>query len=254
MSTVTLDASRPSAVAQVVQGQNVAIYGHSALVYWWPVIVAGYVISAMTYLYGETVQVGNMQTLMLTSKNPGVIYCVVLLVIVLLTNVTLRGMSSVAVITGILGLTFMFAYLGWWDDIFEVFDRLVVFMNFGFYFATSTGLLLIWVLSVFVLDRLDYWEFRPGQMIHHTFMGGGERTHDTHGMSVNKLRDDLFRHWVLGLGSGDVRIATSGGDRNEIIIPNVMFLESKLHHIQQLVAMKPDEQKEIVTVVAGDVG
>ena len=50
-------------------------------------------------------------------------------------------------------------------------------------------------------------------------VGGGEKSYDTAGMSIEKHRDDLFRHWVLGLGSGDLTVRTSGAcpsDRNSI--------------------------------------
>ena len=55
-----------------------------------------------------------------------------------------------------------------------------------------------------------------------------------------KRRDDLFKHWVLGLGSGDLRIQTYGGRTEEILIPNVMFIGSQVHAIQHLIAMEPN--------------
>jgi hypothetical protein len=55
------------------------------------------------------------------------------------------------------------------------------------------------------------------------------------------MRDDLFRHWVLGLGSGDFNVAATGARKAEFTIHNVLFMESKLTRIQALTAMKPDD-------------
>ena len=62
-------------------------------------------------------------------------------------------------------------------------------------------LFVIWALEVFVYVRLDYYVFRPGQLVHVTLFGGAEETYDARGMVVLKIRDDLFRHWFLGLPS-----------------------------------------------------
>jgi hypothetical protein len=164
--------------------------------------------------------------------------------------VAVRGIGSLTVIIGVLAITFLFAYLGWWDDIFYALTFLAMYMNLGFYIFFSTALFAIWALAFFVFDRFNYWTFKPGQMVHHQTFGGGEQTHDTQGMAVNKLRDDLFRHWILGLGSGDMQIGTSGATKAEFVVPNVMFIESKLREIQRLVAMKPDQSQNVT--VLGD--
>jgi hypothetical protein len=124
-----------------------------------------------------------------------------------------------------------------------------MYMNLGFYVFFSTAVFLVWALAVFVFDRFNYWEFRPGQAINHMVLGGGAKTYDTNGMSVFKLQDDLFRHWVLGMGSGDLHIATAGAVRQEFVLVNVLFIAGKLKEIQRLVAMKPDEAPaQVVTV------
>jgi hypothetical protein len=60
-------------------------------------------------------------------------------------------------------------------------------------------------------------------------------------MSVEKKRDDLFRHWILGLGSGDIHISTTGARQAEFFVRNVLFVSTKLQKIQRLASMKPDE-------------
>jgi hypothetical protein len=221
---------------------QITVYSHSPLVYWWPVWLVGYILAAVTYAEGFKVNLGDdTDVIMHPSKSLGVIYTLVTFLVILLTNATVRGLASALVIVAILAGAFMFAYYGWWDDIFDAVRSLAIYMNLGFYLLFSTAIFIIWLMAVFVFDRLEYWTFRPGQAEHHLVFGGGSRTYDTHGMAVQKLRDDLFRHWILGMGSGDLHIATAGADAHQFVVPNVMFLGWKLARIQELIAMRPDE-------------
>ena len=58
------------------------------------------------------------------------------------------GIASLTVIITLLAVTFLFAYLRWWDDIFRAMGRLAVFMNLGFYVFFSTAVLLAWLQHV----------------------------------------------------------------------------------------------------------
>jgi hypothetical protein len=59
-------------------------------------------------------------------------------------------------------------------------------------------------------------------------------------MLLKKLRDDPFRHWLLGMGSGDLVINTSGAQREQLQIPNALFLNRVLNRLQKLVAQRPE--------------
>jgi len=61
-----------------------------------------------------------------------------------------------------------------------------------------------------LLDPQIYMVFTPGQLRVRQEIGGGEAAYDTAGMVIQKQRNDLFRHWILGLGSGDLVVNTSG--------------------------------------------
>jgi hypothetical protein len=164
----------------------------------------------------------------------------------MMTHFSVRGAASLTFIFAGLALSLFLAYMRWWDDILRAFRQLAIFMNLGFYVFFSTAVFIAWVSAVLFVDRFTYWRFRPGQMIYHSVLGDGEQTFDTHGMSVDKKQDDIFRHWVLGLGSGDVQILTTGAKKAEFLVPNVLFVGGKLARIQQLVAMKPDQQADTV--------
>src|SRR5262249_34147532 len=125
--------------------------------------------------------------------------------------------------------------------ILALLPALSVHMNLGFYLFFSTLIFLVWFLSVFVYDRLSYWTVRPGQITHEHLIGGAEKSYDTHGMVFEKKREDLFRHWLLGLGSGDLVISTMGAKRENLCVPNVPFVDRKVWYIQKMIATKPDQ-------------
>lgn len=218
------------------------IYSHSPIFYWWPVWVVGYILAFMSSLQGQNVRIdsGDMEWI-LPSANPGVVFIATLLLVIIFTNVKLRGIYSVATVLGIGLIAVLLAWFGWWDDILGAIPHLSVHMNMGFYLVFSTALLIIWLLSFFVFDRLTYWRIRPGQMTEEHVIGGGERSYDTRGMLFEKHGEDIFRHVVLGLGAGDLRIATTGARKEQIYIANVLLVDSKVRAIQKLISVKPDD-------------
>ena len=67
-----------------------------------------------------------------------------------------------------------------------------------------------------------------------------ENSYDTDNMVFTKQQNDLFRHWILGLGSGDLEMQTMGGRGIVAKVSNVLFLNWKVSGIQSLIATKPD--------------
>jgi hypothetical protein len=47
--------------------------------------------------------------------------------------------------------------------------------------------------------------------------------------------DDLFRHWVLGVGSGDLVIRTGGANPQTYELPNVLFVNGKLATAKRMI-------------------
>lgn len=226
------------------------IYSHSSLLYWWPVWVVGYVMTFITYFYGRPYNLdpgqAGPQMYVHPSGDLGVLFFVTLFVVILITNVTARGLVSVIVILCVLLTTVLLAYLGLWDRIFSWFDALRIYLNLGAYFWFSTLMLLTWGLSVFLFDHMSYWRIKPGQITHEYVLGAVSRSYDTRNMVLEKFRDDLFRHWVLGIGSGDLQIETMGAVRETIRIRNVLFVGSRIDEIQRLIALKPSEFGDVV--------
>ncbi len=69
--------------------------------------------------------------------------------------------------------------------------------------------------------------------------GAGSMTYDTIGMVLEKHREDFFRHWLLGLGSRDLEIHTTGATSERIDVFNVLFIGSKVEIIQRLISEDP---------------
>lgn len=219
---------------------QVILYSHSSLFYWWPVWVTGYILAAMTYWGGKAFAVaGDNNVWFYPSSNLGVIFLLVLFLVILITNVTVRGMASALVIvTGIL-ITVLLAWFGLWDRVLNWIGNLRIYLNLGAYFWFSTLVLLVWVFSVFVFDRLSYWRFTPGQATLEHVFGASAKSYDTENMVVEKYRNDFFRHWVLGFGSGDLNIKPYSSERESIEVANVLFIGWKVAAIQRLMAMEP---------------
>jgi len=167
-------------------------------------------------------------------KSLGVIFCVVLLLVVVITNVPLRGLWSVIVIGLIIALSIIFALAGWWDTIFAQISALDIRINMGGYLTISIALFTAWLITLLFFDRQVYMVFQPGQFKVCTEIGGGEKVYDTMGLTMERQRSDIFRHLLIGLGSGDLIVRTTGAQAHQFDLPNVLFISSKVAKIEDL--------------------
>jgi hypothetical protein len=248
---------------------EVRIIAHSTLFYWWPVWAAGFLLAGLTWLDGYRLAVvppgteavtgvnGDREALVLpadehlpadhVTKKPlpptlrvarhsgyGMIFIVVLLLVIFITNVPVRGLWSVIAVVVILLGTVILSLAGWWDDILLMFIDSRVYINAFGYLALSVPLFLLWLLVVGFFDTRTYMVFVPGQMRVCQEIGSAETAFDAHGMVVEKRRSDLFRHWLLGLGSGDLVVKTSGANAQQFQLNNVLFVGNKLQLIQKM--------------------
>lgn len=225
---------------EATKAPEVVIIGHSRLLYWWPVWVLGYVMALLTWQHPVGVQVGNHTVSVSSSTSLGVIFALVVLFTVLITTTKMRGVTSLVVVLVIGLVVLLFAYLAWWPAIVAWFANQTVFMDLGFYLFFSTGLLLVWVLTVFGFDRVSFWRVRPGQVTHESILGAVENSYETDNLVFIKRQNDVFRHWILGLGSGDLEMQTMGGRGVIVKVSNVAFLNWKVSKIQSLIATKPN--------------
>jgi hypothetical protein len=170
-----------------------------------------------------------------TNKNLGVIFAIVLLLVIIITNVPLRGMWSLLIIIIVIMLSIIFALADWWRHIFAALHILDVRINMGGYLLISTSLLVAWLVCFFFFDRQVYITFTPRSFKVCTEIGGGEQVYDTIGMTLERQRSDLFRHWIIGLGSGDLIVKTSGAQAHHFDLPNVLFINRKVQQIEDII-------------------
>jgi len=299
MSTPAAPQPAPGtpAAADTTPGYDeIRIFSHSPLFYWWPVWLFGFIFSLITLmdnhrmvivpgdslLVKEPVGQGewrynvygvpepdNMERLLKTAtpeekqalaqRNPafpadrdankirphvsprswmGPAYLIILFMVIIITSVPLRGLWSLVVLIGLVVIALLISLFKWWDDILDAFYGLHVFINLAGYLLLSTVLFIAWAVATFIFDRRSYIVFTPGQIRVVEEIGSRERTYDTTGMTVEKHRDDWFRHIFLGFGTGDLSVRTAGADRNEILMPNVALIGFKIDPIQQLIRQR----------------
>jgi hypothetical protein len=267
-STTPAPAPRP-AVVPPAQRNEIRIVSHSALFYWWPVWAVGFLMALVTLVDGHRMVTvpkdsrfrervpldidaktevrtilelpkdfkGRPQdphVLMADSKTPGVLFSIVLLLVITITNVPLRGLWSVIVITLIVSISIILAILREWDRILEGLGLLDIRINFAGYMLISTVLLIIWLIVMLLFDKQIYMVFTTGQLRVRLEIGEAETAYDTTGMTIQKQRSDLFRHWILGLGSGDLIVNTAGAQAHHFDMPNVLFLGRKVRDIEEM--------------------
>jgi hypothetical protein len=263
-----------ASTTSAVPPKEIVIISHSPIFYWWPVWLVGFLRAAFTYLSGHVMALvppgtvaessrtvtghdGPRDVLVLpperrlpmdratetplqprlrmaASNNLGVIFTVTLCLVIVITNVHMRGLWSVVVILAIAFAAVLLAVLGWWDAILSTVGLIDIHINALGYMSISLFLFAIWTLAFLLYDRRMATLFSRGQVRVRTAIGGGETTYDTLGIRVEKLTDDVFRHWLLGFGSGDLTVKTSGTNAAQFEIPNVIFINRKLEQIRRM--------------------
>jgi hypothetical protein len=260
---------------------QVVVVSHSPLFYWWPVWSIGFLMALLTYLYGYQVafvppgtvaengvridgHAGPRDVLvappgqslpaaadpddlkqprlrMIASNDPGIIWATTLCLVILLSQVPLRGLWSVIVILILVFTTVLLAVLGLWNPILRAIRVVDIHITGFSYLAISLFVFAIWVVTVFFFDRKVYMVFSRGQLRVRAAISQGETVYDTRGMVVERHRDDLFRHWLLGFGSGDLTVRTGGSNPQQIAWPNVLGIGRKLRLIQTML-----QEREVV--------
>jgi hypothetical protein len=171
---------------------------------------------------------------MARGNNPGILWATTLLLVILVTHVKLRGVWSIVAVVFVGFTVILLALLGLWEPIIRVFGVMDIHMNAFGYLAISSVLFLFWLLMFFVFDRTTYIIFTRGRMRVRKFIGEGEKVFDMRGMVLQRHRDDLFRHWLLGFGTADLTVFTSGANAQQIEMPNVLSVGAKMDLINTM--------------------
>jgi hypothetical protein len=252
------------------------VYGHSNLLYWWPVWLVCFVLAGVTYAEGHLMAVvpagtvvehgvvidgqprdalvappgaklvgaeeaGNRTVpgMTVTRNNSlGVIFVATLLVVALASTILLRGLVSLIALIVMIAVVVTFALLGWWDPVLRYIGGLDIRMNAAGYLAVGIPLFVVWLMVIFLYDRAIYIVFDRGQVRYVREVGDNEMALQTEGAIVEKKRNDVFRHWLLGFGTGDLLVRMGGPNGPTIELENVININRKLPLIQRLVKEK----------------
>src|SRR6185437_9586337 len=139
MSTVNAEVIAQHAPPR--EQPEVRIYSHSSILYWWPVWLLGYIMAALTYAEGSRAAIvpkgaiydqahhaivlpanhahpnARIGELSAQSKNVGVVFTMVLLMVIFISNTPLRGLWSGIALLTVAVVTVTFAWLGIWATI-----------------------------------------------------------------------------------------------------------------------------------------
>jgi hypothetical protein len=168
------------------------------------------------------------------SNGPGAVFVTVLVLVLLITNIRLAGVWSLVLIILAVLVSIFFAMVGVWDVILRLIGSSDVHITAAGYLCLATPIFVSWLAVLLFYDRLTYATFSRGQFTIHYAFGAGASSFDVMGLNLEKRRDDLFRHWLLGVGSGDLVIRTAGPNPRTFELPNVLFVGSKLATAQRM--------------------
>ncbi len=173
----------------------------------------------------------------------GPLFLLILFLVIVITNVPLRGLWSLVTIISIVVIALILSLMEKWDELLRAMGDLHVYLNMAGYLALSVALFIAWATAVWVFDRRTYIVFTPGQVKVCEEIGGREKVYDTTNMTLEKRRDDWFRHIILGFGTGDMNVRTAGAERHEILLPNVAFIGFKIGAIESMLRARQMTQK-----------
>jgi hypothetical protein len=155
--------------------------------------------------------------------------------------VPLRGLwSVVAIIFGVALVIILRLLPG--NPLEQLLDKLSILdvrINAAGYFIIFIVLFTFWLLVFLLFDRQIYMVFTPGQLKVKLAIGDAETVYDSTGMTIEKQRSDLFRHWILGLGSGDLIVRTAGAQGHHFDFANILFLGRRVREIEEMLRERP---------------
>jgi hypothetical protein len=234
----TIDERKPKDLNEVV------IYAHSPILYWWPVWLYGAFCWAATAVHHVNIDPSG-QKVVTVFPNPwlGISYICVLFFVVTFSNIKARGLYALLVVL-LLGLLAL--GINWAIGLTRLFDAaqlLEIYMNQAFFAVTTVFLFSLWITVVFGVDRLSYHRFTVGQVVEEHVLGHVPGVAlDTRQMIVRRLPSDFFRHTILGLGlvglgTGDLVCRSSAAGIEPLILENVVRLSRRFKEIKRLVGM-----------------
>lgn len=234
-ATETETVSPAPAPASVHDGlntlQELKVFTHSPILYWWPIWLLGFVFYTLTaFGIGD----GNDAA----ARVQGQTFVFVLLFTIFSTTVRLRGANSVilGLILAIGGILLFMANLS--GPVAAFIGGLDIRMSPAFYLFVGITVFVMWAVMIFGFDKVKFYEFSPGQIRERVFWGSGDRAESGANARCRYRKDDFLRHRMLGLVvTGDIEITL--GDGEIWYLHNVIFAKQKANRINELIVTRP---------------
>src|SRR5262245_26288898 len=95
----------------------------------------------------------------------GPVFCVVLLLTVVITNVPLRGLWSFLVLLMLLIVALLITLVpNGWERLLGTLGNLHIYINMAGYLFIAIVVFILWAVSVFIFDQRTYMVIKPGQI------------------------------------------------------------------------------------------
>jgi len=252
MASTGVETTPGTAVAPAVAGAptEVRVYPHSPILYWWVVWAYGFFCALLTYAQGETFTIGGGKPLLIyPAPWLGVSFTLLLLFTALATTVKARGVGSLLLILLLAAAAAGTQFVMSIDALFKTPPAILVHMNLAFYMMVSSALFVVWLVIVFVVDRLSFWRFRGAQIERvqrfASILGRAPESYSVMHVRLTRFSDDILAHkilglGILGLGTSDIegKIAIFGGGNEVFRIEHVWRASRSLRQIQAMMGPK----------------
>lgn len=250
MATTDQAAGLPAAAQSGTQ--EIRIYAHSPILYWWVIWAYGFVCAALTYAQGERITLageGAKPILVHTGPWVGLSFTLLLLLVIVATSVRARGINALLLLLLLGGAAAAFYFVMNMPGLWATPPSLLLHMNLAFYLLLSTVLFVVWFVIVFIVDRLSYWRVRGTQVEHVRLFGSalGRAPESWSALHIRLTRysDDLIAHKILalgflGLGTSDIeaKVSIFGGGHEQFRIENVWRAATPLRAVQAAMGQK----------------
>jgi hypothetical protein len=225
-------------------GNPLVVYEHSDLLYWWIVWAYGFLCALLTLLAGKSIVLdGGRPVLFYPDAWLGVSFVLLVLFVLVFTNARARGAKSVILFLILLVLGLIAQMTFGLEELLDFLPLLLVYMNLAFYVFFSSALLLAWLFTTFISDRLSRYEFAPGTISHKMSWSEGGESFVSRLVHTARYSDDVLVHrllglWFLGFGTGDIeiRFSTPGAGQRVYLLKNVWRAAAVERAINQLIA------------------
>ncbi len=117
-----------------------------------------------------------------------------------------------------------------WPAVYDTLKKLEPVANATFYF-TIAGVLGVIYLFVLAGLRLDYWEVRPNELLHHSGLMSDLKRYSAPNLRIDKEIHDVFEYLLLRSGT---LILHPSQERRAIVLENVIGISRKEREITKM--------------------